>query len=65
MFEMSADQNYRTVLTDADVDAMNQRTQTRRQAAIAALGAKWLGYTQRRAVPVNVASIKQRNGATK
>jgi len=35
---------YRLPMSDEDIEAMNARTEERRQAAIRALGPKWLGY---------------------
>jgi len=42
---MTIDPNfYRRPMSDEDIEAMNARTEERRQAAIRALGHRWLGY---------------------
>jgi hypothetical protein len=51
-------QLYRGLMTDADIAAMNERTEVRRQAAIKRLGPAWLGHARGRdGVPVGWPSI--------
>lgn len=44
MARLNAATVYRTVMSDEDIAEMNLRIHQRRQAAIAALGHRWLGY---------------------
>ena len=49
---------YRGLMTDADVAAMNERIELRRQAEIKRLGTSWLGYARTKdGVPVGWPSV--------
>ncbi len=53
-------EHYRRVWSDEDIAAMNERSDRRRKAAIAALGSRWVGYiAPQPAKPENVKTIKR------
>ena len=53
-------EDYRKVMSDEDIAAMNDRTEQRRKEAIAALGSRWLGYVApKQAAAPNVKPIKK------
>lgn len=57
---------YRGVITEAEVVAMNERTEQRRQEAIKRLGAAWLGYVRpKHAAAPNVSPIQRSRKAAK
>lgn len=42
---------YRSVMTDSDIEALIARNAERRNAAIQALGSRWLGWAQKKEAP--------------